>query len=326
MEPVEDPDEAGWGMRLNRWAWSSAKDWPAWTNPHQREKWREKGLIVWDKASHTVARLKARHVLAIVAELRNNAQLQQQGCIVGEPAWRLSLGKPNGKGEPVLANQILLDPEQTALLLVLLMQEEGVLKQIADEEEAEESRVLAEVYGLLIEIAERGKHTIYDEDLSWEENKRVMRRRWESGEFPKELTWTEERLYADLMEEINAEHQREEQKRQERGRRIKKNLLSHHFFWERVKSLWPYLTAAERLHILQQLQDIDWNERIVSEIRQIIEHAQFFDAAAQKAGAAQGRDKLTGEELDLLLDLPDEELWNELLNLYRQKPHADPED
>lgn len=36
------------------------------------------------------------------------------------------------------------------------------------------------------------------------------------------------------------------------------------------------------------------NQRTVTEIRQIIEHAehaQYFDAAAQKMGAAQGRDK-----------------------------------
>lgn len=313
MEPVENQDEAEWGMRLNHRAWSAAKDWPAWTNPRQREKWREKGLIVWDEATQTVTRLRGRHALAILPQLRRNPQWKQHGCIVGEPAWQLSLDDPDDKGEPVLADQIALGPEQTAALLDLLMEKEGVLKQMADEEEAEESRVLAEVCDILIRIAERGKHTIYDESVPWEENKRIMRQRWEAGEFPEKLTWTEKKLFADVMKEINAEHEREEQKHQERVRWIKKNLLTHHFFWERVKTLWPNLTAAERLHLLHQLQ-------------QIIEHAQFFDAAAQKTGAAQGQDKLTSEELGLLLDLPDEELWTALLDLYREKPTSAPKD
>jgi hypothetical protein len=114
---------------------------------------------VWDEATQMVARLRGSHALAILAELRDNFEWQQGGCIVGEPAWRLSLDNPDGKGEPILTNQIWLEPEQTAALLDFLMQEEGKLKQLAEEEEVEERRVLAQVYALLIEVAERGKRT-----------------------------------------------------------------------------------------------------------------------------------------------------------------------
>lgn len=150
----------------------------------------------------------------------------------------------------------------------------------------------------------------------------MMRNHWESGTLPEKLTLTERRLFADVLTEINAEHQREEAQRRERGRNIRINLLNHRFFWERMKALWLYLKAAERLHILQQLQDLQWSERTVAEIKQVIENAEFFGTVAQRAGVVQEPDKLTAEELDLLLDLPDDELWKELLDLYRRKPHA----
>jgi hypothetical protein len=61
---------------------------------------------------------------------------------------------------------------------------------MAEEEEEEERRALHKAYDLILEWSEHGKHTVYDESLSWEENKRVMRQRYESGELPKELTRT----------------------------------------------------------------------------------------------------------------------------------------
>ena len=117
MQTGTDSQSGEWGMRLNGSAWASAEDWPDWANPHQREKWREKGLIVWDQETQTVARLRSRHARAILSQLRDSDEWEQQGCVAGEPAWRLSLDNPDDKGEPVLANQIVLDPEQTAALL-----------------------------------------------------------------------------------------------------------------------------------------------------------------------------------------------------------------
>jgi hypothetical protein len=139
-------------------------------------------------------------------------------------------------------------------------------------------------------------------------------------------TRTEERLYGEVLTELNEEYYREEQKRQERARTMKRNLLNHHFFWERLKALWPNLRPDERLHTLQLLQDKEWNERVLVEVRQIIENAQFFAALGGKTGVAEGPYMLTLEELDLLLDVPDESLWDEMVALYPKRPASATED
>lgn len=320
MQTRTDSQEKEWGVRLNASAWTSAKDWPDWANPYQREKWCEKGLIVWDQETQTVARLRGQHALAILAQLRDSGEWEQQGCVVGEPAWRLSLDNPDAKGEPVLANQIILDPEQATVLFDTLAQEESLLQKMAAEEEAEERRVLAQVYDILLRAGERGKHTIYDESLSWEENRRAMRERWESGEFPEKLTWTERKLFREMLDEVQAEWKRKELQEQEWVRRIKRNLLNHHFFWERLKGMWLRLHPDERLHILQLLQDEEWNDRVLTQVRQIIESAQFFASLSERTGAAEEPQKATSEELSLILGLPDDALWDELIELYRQEP------
>jgi len=90
--------------------------------------------------------------------------------------------------------------------------------------------------------------------------------------------------------------------------------------------LWLYLKANERLHILQRLQDTDWNQSVVTEIKQIIENAQFFEPITAKTGSTQGVDKMTSDELDLIFDLDDNDLRNELLALYEQKPTTPPQE
>jgi hypothetical protein len=313
-------------LHLNTGAWTRDKDWPDWTTRYQREKWRGKGLILWDSETKTVARLQGRHGLALLGHFREHHEWEQEGCAVGEPAWLLSLDKPGDKGEATLSNQINLDPQQTAALLELLEKEERALEKLAEEEEEDERRALHKAYDLMLEWNEHGKDTVYDESLSWEENKRVMRQRYESGELPKELTWTEKRLYGEVLTELNEEYHREERKREERSRTMRKNLLNHHFFWERLKALWPNLRPDERLHTLQLLQDKEWDERALVEVRQIIENAQFFAALGEKSGITEGPHTLSPEELDLLLDVPDESLWNEMVALYPKRPVAATED
>lgn len=167
-------------------------------------------------------------------------------------------------------------------------------------------------------MAEEGKHTIYDSSLTWEENKCVMRQRWESQDWPSNLTWTERRLFVDVMEQIGVENQQKKREKQERARTIKKNLLKHHFFWERLKTVWLNLYPDERVHILQLLQNEEWTDSTLARVRQIIENAQFFAGMSEKVGAREKMQKLSSEELDLILDLPDEAIWDELLDLYRK--------
>lgn len=101
----------------------------------QREKWCDKGLILWDGETKTVARLKGRHALALLAHFRERHEWEQEGYAVGEPAWRLSINTPGDNGRPTLTSKIALDPQQTAALLELLEKEEGALEKMAEEEQ-----------------------------------------------------------------------------------------------------------------------------------------------------------------------------------------------
>jgi hypothetical protein len=48
----------------------------------------------------------------------------------------------------------------------------------------------------------------------------------------------------------------------------------------------------------------------------MIENAQFFASLSEKTGAVEEPQKVTAEELHLIVDLPDEALWDELMELY----------
>ncbi len=267
-----------WGVFLNQRLWSHATEYPAWAKPGQQEKWRKQGVVLWCEATQTITHLNGRHALALLEQLHNSNEWKEQGCVVGEPAWLLPLDSPDSKGEPVLTNQMTLTSAQTAMLLDLLVGEEATLKQMALQEEENEKRILARVYSLILESADQREPTIYDENLPWHDNKRIMRERWESREWPKTLTSIESRLFEEMWREISAERQQAQLKRQERAIRIKKNLLKHRFFWDRITPLWLQLRANERLHILQMLQDVEWDHNVLLEIRQIVENAQFFEA------------------------------------------------
>lgn len=321
MQVVENSNGPSLGIYLNWATWPKASDgdWPEWATLRQREKWREKGLILWDPEARLVTRIDGREAVSFLDHLRNSTVWREDGCTVGEPVWLIPLSEPAEKAKWVLQDAINLSPQQTQLLLDYLLEQEERLQQMAAAEEKAQDRALTQVCSLLIEIAEQGKHTIYDESLSWEENKKLMRTRWESRAFPTTLTFTEKRLWSDVLGDIVAEHKREEQKAQERVLRIKKNLLAHRFFWERVKTMWPYLKASERLHILQLLRDREWNQHVITEIKEIVENAQFFESITTRMGTTPDVEKMTDDELKLLSRLDDEYLFDELVGLYRPK-------
>jgi hypothetical protein len=94
---------------------------------------------------------------------------------------------------------------------------------------------------------------------------------------PRQDTETDKKLLYEIMADIDAELDQESQVKQEQAPRMKKNLLSHHFFWERVKPLWSHLKTNERFHILKLLRDTEWNQQTIAEIKQIEENAQFLE-------------------------------------------------
>lgn len=322
MPESEKYNSASLGIYLNLHPGPKARDWPAWTNHRQQEKWGKEGLILWDTEAQLVTRISTQQAISLLNHWRNSTKWQEHGFTVGEPVWQLSLNNPEEKARQVLQDPLDLSPQQAQALFDYLRQHEEQLKQMAAAEEQARNHALNQVYDRLIELAERGKHTIYDETLSWEENKKRMRTRWESGDFPVHLTFTEQRLCAQVWEEIRAERECEERKKQERIRRVKSNLQLHHFFWERIKTMWPYLKAGERLHILQLLGGREWNQQVTSEIKKIVANAQFFETVAARMGTTPDVERMTRDELDLLFDLKDDALFNELIDLYRQEPTA----
>ena len=41
MATRDEQGRSSWGVRINTSRWGNATDWPAWTTPRQREKWKE---------------------------------------------------------------------------------------------------------------------------------------------------------------------------------------------------------------------------------------------------------------------------------------------
>jgi len=121
----------------------TCKDWQAWTNLNQRERWEKAGLIIWDADAQQITRLSDGQSLGLLECLRGSWEWRQQGRVVGTPAWRISVDDPESKGEPVLTKETLLRPDRTQVLYVFLVQEEETLLQIQAVEEEEKAHILA---------------------------------------------------------------------------------------------------------------------------------------------------------------------------------------
>ena len=60
-----------WGMVLNASKTNSYSQTPEWVNIIQREKFSERGLIVWDNTAKQVVNLKSRQILQIYDGLKS---------------------------------------------------------------------------------------------------------------------------------------------------------------------------------------------------------------------------------------------------------------
>lgn len=155
MQPSNRPDEGTWGLRLNRGNWTSAQDWPMWANRGHQEKWKERGLLIWDNVIQEVTRLDGRQAIALLNYHRHNSEWRESGLVVGEPASRISLDEPERQSELVLTDKITLSPAQAQILFDFLVQEEETLLEMKAAEEDEEIHTLAKVYRLLLAAAAR---------------------------------------------------------------------------------------------------------------------------------------------------------------------------
>lgn len=159
MQPSNRPDEGTWDLRLNRGNWTSVQDWPMWANRHHQEKWKGHGLIIWDNEIQEVTKLSGQQAIALLNHQRRNSEWIENGLVIGEPAWRLSLDEPKRQGEPVLTDKITLSPSQAQILYDLLLLEEDTLLEMKAAEEEKETHTLARVYRLLLAAAARKKQS-----------------------------------------------------------------------------------------------------------------------------------------------------------------------
>jgi hypothetical protein len=155
MNEERSASQVSWGARVNtRWS-REVKDFPDWANPHQREKWAKKGLILWESESQVVLRLSATQALQLLDHFHTEDDWREEGIVLGEKVARLALGKPEQEPEEILINQIHLPPARSRGLLKLLERNKARLEKLREQEEEERKRARARVSRILLELAQR---------------------------------------------------------------------------------------------------------------------------------------------------------------------------
>jgi hypothetical protein len=162
MENQGDRTEPTWGARINTGRFGSQGGCPSWANRLQREKWEERGLVLWDHQAQQITQLSATQTLRILEYLRADDGWKQQGIIVGEPVTRLVPNDSEREPENVLVDQISLSPSRAQELFELLEANEADLQEIAEAEEKERGRLLGKVYARIIEIGRRNREGMKD--------------------------------------------------------------------------------------------------------------------------------------------------------------------
>jgi hypothetical protein len=155
MHSQDKQKEPLWGARINRSGLRRTHDCPDWANRLQREKWKERSLVLWDHESHQITGLSVTQALQVLNHLRINDDWKQQGVVVGEPVTRLSIDDPTREPEEVLINQIDLSPAQVQELFNLLRENETMLKEQSEQEERERKQALLQAYNFLLGYAAR---------------------------------------------------------------------------------------------------------------------------------------------------------------------------
>ena len=141
-----------WGAKLNIGVGHKADDCPAWANWLQRERWQERGLVVWDCDAEQITKLCAAQALEILDYVRTDDRWDQHDVVVGGSAiWKL-IDHPEQEPQGVLTNEITLSPARLRELSDLLERSELLLQRMKEEDEAERRRCLRRVYDFLLSL------------------------------------------------------------------------------------------------------------------------------------------------------------------------------
>lgn len=160
-------DQSSWGARINTSVWRRTHDCPDWANRRQREKWEERGLILWDHESKLVTGLWAGQALQLLEHFRTTDEWKQNSVIVGEPATILYIDDPKREPEDVLDCQFELNPARAQELFDLLQRNESTLKDISEKEDDERSRALSNCYKIILgeELSRQGNFGLTAADI-----------------------------------------------------------------------------------------------------------------------------------------------------------------
>ena len=155
MDEERNASQVSWGARINTRERHDAKDCPDWTNPADRKRWAQTGLIIWQNQTQRIIGLSATDAIQILDNLRTDDSWKEQGIIVGQPVLLLPRGKQGHAFEPGLHNPIHLSPRQTKMLARLLERNLGRLEDMREQEEREQDQAREEFVRVLADICLR---------------------------------------------------------------------------------------------------------------------------------------------------------------------------
>ena len=176
-------DKTG-GVKLNSTLYSTSHVCPAWAKGWDRDDWSDRGVVVWDEGTQRLQRLWASEALKLLGALRADEAWKTAGIpIMRQSTWLPLDEKPRGKHtrkkrgetqplpetpkrEPkiVVEERFRLTPCASVELYEFLSAHELTLKDIAEEDERETARKLANVYEMLLKAGREAK--LRDFDLS----------------------------------------------------------------------------------------------------------------------------------------------------------------
>lgn len=203
LEQTSQPDSPpGWGVKLNQQDIFTRKrpktppeGCPTWANPSQIEDWHKRGLIVWNSETHQFHKFWAEQAAAWLDKLRAQddwrtagivlAQTIRQQIVTATPQPKSMGKKKKAKTESLPAQEVNpeyenIEEERVRLpvsagveFFAFLVSHETTLREMATEDEKERSRILGEVYGLILHSAAEHKAAKLDltaRSMQWVRN------------------------------------------------------------------------------------------------------------------------------------------------------------
>lgn len=77
------PNQNTWGMHINSGRYlTPTPEYPDWLNPFQKQKWQDRGFVVWDATHRVVTHLYANYALRILA-LMQETDSWKTSCFTG---------------------------------------------------------------------------------------------------------------------------------------------------------------------------------------------------------------------------------------------------